>query len=76
MAIARQTGNTFKADFIVVAEEKPNYDMILMGADPALGMAMFRREHANYAEVWRDLANQVEQKGLRRASPASFSLSQ
>ncbi|KAL5476846.1 hypothetical protein ACEPAI_3032 [Sanghuangporus weigelae] len=54
-------GHTFTK--VVVAENKPNYDMILIGEWPALGMVMFREEDENIADIWEDLANQIEEKG-------------
>ncbi|KAL5498639.1 hypothetical protein ACEPAH_1994 [Sanghuangporus vaninii] len=48
---------------VIVAENKPNYDMILTGEWPALGMVMFREEDENIAEIWKDLANQIEERG-------------
>ncbi|OCB91651.1 hypothetical protein A7U60_g1086 [Sanghuangporus baumii] len=54
-------GHTFTK--VIVAENKPNYDMILTGEWPALGMVMLREDDENVAEIWKDLANQIEEKG-------------
>ncbi|KAL5514306.1 hypothetical protein ACEPAG_2394 [Sanghuangporus baumii] len=54
-------GHTFTK--VVVAVNMPNYDMVLTGEWPVLGMAMFREEDKYVADIWKDLANQIEEKG-------------
>ncbi|EJD05409.1 uncharacterized protein FOMMEDRAFT_152713 [Fomitiporia mediterranea MF3/22] len=58
-------GNTFIK--VIVSNRKPNYDMILTGELPALGMVMFRAEDTDFGNIWKDLACQIEEKAKQIA---------